>query len=408
MAKVRKSGIAVIAAVLLIAAGGYFILGQVERDKARAAAASTTPPGVPVTVGVAETKDVPVFVRGIGTVQAFKTVTVKSRVDGHIVKVLFEEGQAVTAGDPLFQIDPRPFQATLDQAVANKQKDEAQLQGAQLDLERYGKLLAPGFQSRQSYDQQKATVDALKGSIAADQAAIETAKLNLAYADIRSPIDGRTGQRLVDLGNLVTTSQNTPLVSITQIKPIFVNFTVPQDQTDKIRTNQTKGPLTVLAYASDDKTLLAEGKVTLVDNQIDQATGTLRLKATFDNANERLWPGEFVNARLVLATRNDAITVPQRVVLQGAEGYYLYVVKPDNTVERRTVEVAVTQDGIAVIGKGLAAGEKVVVDGQYRLSNGAKIRIDTPGKPNQQQQSHQEQRQPGTAASPEAPADRHG
>jgi len=398
MARVRKSGIAVIAAVLLIAAGGYFVLGQVERDKARAAAASAAPAGVPVTVGVAETKDVPVFVRGIGTVQAFKAVTVKTRVDGHIVKVLFEEGQEVKAGDPLFQIDPRPFQATLDQALANKQRDEAQLQGAQLDLERYGKLLAPGFQSRQSYDQQKATVDALKGSIAADQAAIDTARLNLAYADIRSPIDGRTGQRLVDLGNLVTTGQNTPLVSITQIKPIFVNFTVPQDQTDKIRSNQTKGPLAVLAYASDDKTLLAEGKVTLVDNQIDQATGTLRLKATFENANERLWPGEFVNARLVLATRKDAVTVPQRVVLQGAEGYYVYVVKPDNTVERRTVEVAVTQDGIAAIGKGLAAGEKVVVDGQYRLSNGAKIRVDT--KPDQQQ--------PGTAASPEAPADRHG
>src|SRR5260370_27484766 len=199
--------------------------------------------------------------------------------------------------------------------------------------------------------------------------------------------------------------QNIPLVSITQIKPIFVNFTVPQDQTDKIRTNQTKGPLTVLDYASDNKALLADGKVTLVDNQIDQATGTLRLKATFENANERLWPGEFVNARLVLATRNDAITVPQRVVLQGAEGYYAYVVKPDNTVERRTVEVAVTQDGIAVVSKGLAAGEKVVVDGQYRLSNGARIRIDTPGKSDQ---LPQRQQQPGTAATPEAPADRHG
>jgi multidrug efflux system membrane fusion protein len=403
MAKVRKSGIAVIAAVLLIAAGGYFILGQVERDKARAAAASATPPGVPVTVGVAEARDVPVFVRGIGTVQAFKAVTVKTRVDGHIVKLLFEEGQEVKEGDPLFQIDPRPFQATLDQAIATKQRDEAQLQGAQLDLERYGKLLAPGFQSRQSYDQQKATVDALKGSIAADQAAIDTARLNLNYADIRAPISGRTGQRLVDLGNLVMTGQSTPLVSITQIKPIFVNFTVPQDQTDKIRTNQTKGPLTVQAYGSDDKTLLAEGKVTLIDNQIDQTTGTLRLKGTFENANERLWPGEFVNVRLVLDTRKDAITVPQRVVLQGAEGYYCYVVKPGNTVERRTVGVAVTQDGIAVISKGLAAGEKVVVDGQYRLSNGARIRIDS--KPDAQQPQPQ---QPGTAASPGAPADEHG
>jgi multidrug efflux system membrane fusion protein len=406
MAKVRKSGIAVIVAVLIVAAGGYVLLGQMERDKARAAAASAAPPGVPVTVGTAETKDVPVFVRGIGTVQAFKTVTVKTRVDGHIVKVSFEEGQEVKVGDPLFQIDPRPFQATLDQAMANKQRDEAQLQGAQLDLERFGKLLAPGFQSRQSYDQQKATVDALKGTIAADQANIETAKLNLTYADIRAPIDGRTGQRLVDLGNMVTAGQNTPLVTITQTKPIFVNFTVPQDQTDKIRSNQTTGPLTVDAYASDDKTLLAEGKVTLIDNQIDQATGTLRLKATFENANERLWPGEFVNARLVLATRKGAVTVPQRAVLQGADGYYAFVGKPDSSVERRTVEVAAMQDGIAVIAKGLAAGDKVVVDGQYRLSNGTRIRIDT-AKPDQPQLGQQQQ-QPGTAASPGAPADKHG
>jgi multidrug efflux system membrane fusion protein len=402
MAKVRKSGIALAAAVLLIAGGGYFIVDQVARDKARAAAASATPPGVPVSVGVAEKRDVPVFVRGIGTVQADKTVTVKSRVDGQIVKVLFKEGQEVKEGDPLFQIDPQPYQAALDRANATKQRDEAQLQGAQLDLERYGKLLAPGFQSRQSYDQQKATVEALKGTIASDQAAIDTAQLNLTYARISAPISGRTGQRLVDLGNLVTTSQNTPLVIITQIRPIFVNFTVPQDHTDEIRANQTKAPLTVEAYASDDKALLAEGKVTLIDNQIEQATGTLRLKASFGNSNERLWPGEFVNVRLVLDIRKNAVTVPQRVVLQGAEDYYCYVVKPDNTVERRTVEVAATQDGISVIGKGLTAGEEVVVDGQYRLTNGAHIRVDTKSDPQPPPQ------QPGTAASPGAPADRHG
>jgi membrane fusion protein, multidrug efflux system len=205
-------------------------------------------------------------------------------------------------------------------------------------------------------------------------------------------------------------------VTIAQIKPIFVNFTVPQDQADKIRSNQITAPLAVDAYASDDKTLLAEGKVTLIDNQIDPATGTLRLKATFENANERLWPGEFVNARLVLATRKNVITVPQRTVVQGAEGYYAYVVKPDNTVERRTVEVAIMQDGIAVIANGLAAGEKVVVDGQYRLSNGARIRIDTT-RPDQQQPGQQQPgqqrgqqpgQQPGTAQTPGAPSDKHG
>jgi multidrug efflux system membrane fusion protein len=374
MAKVRKSGVVIVGVLLVVAAVGYFFIDQALRDKARAAAMASAPAAIPVTVGAAETKVVPDYVRGIGTVQAYQMVTVKSRVDGQIMKVAFTEGQEVKAGDPLFQVDPRPFQATLDQATANKQRDEAQLQGAQADLERYGKLIGQGYQSRQSYDQQKATVDALKGSIAADQAAIDTAKLNLGYADIRAPIDGRTGSRLVDLGNLVQAGQNTPLVTITQVKPVFVSFTVPQEQTDRIRTAQPRGALTVMAYASDDKTEIAEGRVTLIENQIDTSTGTLKLKGTFDNKDERLWPGEFVNVRLVLALRKGAITVPQRTVMQGASDSYVYVVKADNTVERRTVHVAVMQDGLAVIDKGLARGEQVVIDGQYRLTNGARVK----------------------------------
>jgi len=382
MAKAKKSRWAIVGILLVIAAAGYFFIDQAQRDKARAAAANAPSPGIPVTVGISEQRDVPVYVRGIGTVQAYKMVTVKSRVDGQIVKVSFEEGQDVKAGDPLFQIDPRPFQAALDQATANKQRDEAQLVGAQADLERFSKLVGQGFQSRQSVDQQTATVDALKGSIAADAAAIETAKLNLDYANIRSPIDGRTGSRQVDLGNLVQVSQNTALVTITQIRPIYVNFTVPQSQTDPIRTNQAKGPLTVVAYGPDDKTELSRGTVTLIENQIDTTTGTLRLKGTFENTDERLWPGEFVNARLILGMRKGAVTVPVRTVMQGASDSYVYVVKPDNTVERRTVQVAMSQDGVAVIEKGLALGEKVVVDGQYRLTNGARIRVDAP-KPDQ-------------------------
>jgi membrane fusion protein, multidrug efflux system len=378
MAKVRKSGVAVLGALLLIAVGGYVTLGQVERDKARAAAAATPPPGVPVTVAIAEAKDVPVYIRGLGTVQAYKTVAVKTRVDGQIVKVAFQEGQDVKEGDLLFQIDPRPYQAALDRAIAAKQRDQAQLEGAQLDLERYGKLLGPGFQSRQSYDQQKTTVDSLKAAIAGDQAAIDTARLNLVYSDIRSPIDGRTGQRLVDLGNLVQTAQNTTLVSITQIKPIFVNFTIPQYANHNLRKSQAKGALTVYAYNADDTYKLAEGTVTLVDNQIDTATGTLRLKASFENWDEQLWPGQFVSVRLLLSTRQGVTTVPQRAVMQGANGYYGYIVKPDNTVERRTLEVEATQDGIAVIGKGLSVGEKIVADGQYRLVDGARVRVDRP------------------------------
>jgi membrane fusion protein, multidrug efflux system len=372
MGRVKTSSVVVVVLVLAVAAGGYFLLE--DKGPTRAAAV----PVVPVSATVAEQKDVPVYVRGIGTVQAFKTVSIKARVDGQIVKIAFEEGQDVKQGDPLFQIDPRPFQALLEQAQAAKQRDEAQLVGAKLDLERYSKLIGSGFQSRQSLDQQQATVDALKGSVAADQAQIDTAQLNLAYADIRAPIDGRTGQRLVDLGNLVQAAQSTNLVTITQIKPIFVNFTVPQDATDEIRRNQQAAPLDVIAYASDDKTQLARGKVTLIDNQIDPATGTLRLKATFENADERLWPGQFVNARLQLSVRAKSVTVIQRAVMQGASGYYVFIVKPDNTVERRDITVSATQDGFAVITKGLQIGDKIVSDGQYRLVNGSRIKVDAP------------------------------
>ena len=366
--------------VIGLIVAGYIVIDQMGRDRARAAAARPTP-AIPVTVATAETKDIPIIVRGIGTVQAYKSVVIKTRVDGQIVKVAFEEGQFVHAGDLLFQIDPKPFQAALDHAAAAKRRDEAQLAGARLDLERYGKLIGSGFQSRQSFDQQQATVDALIATVALDEAAVETAKVNLSYTEIRAPVDARTGQRLVDLGNMVQASSPAPLVNLTQVKPIYVNFTVPQDVTDEVRRNQAIAPLTVLAYASDDKTLLSEGKLTLIDNQIDTATGTLRLKATFENTDERLWPGQFVNARLVISTKTAAITVPQRAVMQGATGYYAYIVKPDDTVERRVLEVAGMQDDMAVVEKGLAAGEKIVVDGQYRLNDGAHIKIDTAPPP---------------------------
>ena len=373
MGRVKSSAIVAVLA-LAVGVGVYFLIETLMPSKARVA----TVPVIPVSVDVVGRQNMPVYVHGIGTVQAFKTVTIKTRVDGQIMKVAFEEGQEVKAGEPLFQIDPRPFQAALDQALAAQQRDQAQLNGAQQDLERYGKLIGSGFQSRQSYDQQKTTVDALKGSLAADQAAIDTAKLNLAYADIRSPIDGRTGQRLVDPGNLVQASQNTSLVTITQVKPIFVNFTVPQDKADEIRRNQAAGVLSVIAYASDDKTVLGNGKVSLIDNQIDAATGTLRLKAQFDNTDERLWPGEFVNARLVLANRADSTTVVQRAVMQGASGYFLYVVNSDNTVSRRNVDVTDMQEGTAVIKSGVQVGERIVIDGQYRLIDGSHVKVDAP------------------------------
>jgi membrane fusion protein, multidrug efflux system len=379
MSKGTLSKVGAVGLIAGLVVAGWFIVSEIGRDRARAASPQVPP--VPVVTDVAVAKDMPVLVRGIGTVQAYETVAVKTRVDGQIVKVTFTEGQFVKAGDLLFQIDPAPLQAVLDHANAAKRRDEAQLAGAKLDLERYGKLIGPGFQSRQSFDQQRATVDALTATVALDQATIDTAKVNLAFTDIRAPIDGRTGQRLVDVGNVLQANQAVPLVNITRIKPIFVNFTVPQDVSDAIRRAQAAAPLTVLAFAADDKTQLSQGKLTLIDNQIDQATGTLRLKATFENADERLWPGEFVNVRLVTDMRVGAVTVPERAIMQGPDGYYAYTVNPDNTVQRHPVDVVSMQDGLAVVTQGIANGDKVVVDGQYRLSEGSRVKIDTASPP---------------------------
>jgi multidrug efflux system membrane fusion protein len=337
------------------------------------AAAQAPAPGIPVTAGTVVAQDMPVFLHGIGTVQAYNSVAVKSRVDGQIVGVDFKEGQDVKQGDPLIQIDPRPYEAALEQAQAAKQKDEAQLAGAKLDLQRYEKLLGTGYQTRQSYDNQTALVGQLQAAIKGDEAQINTAKLNLSYADIRSPIDGRLGARLVDKGNLVHANDNTALVMITEVKPIFVSFTLPQETLDDLRENHNQTPLTVRAYTGDGKKQLAEGKLTLIDNAIDQATGTIHLKARFDNEDERLWPGEFVNLRVILSMRRGVPTVPAQTVQDGPNGHYAYVIKPDNTVQRRTVELGSVQDGTAVVTKGLTPGERVVVDGQYRLTEGARV-----------------------------------
>ncbi len=339
------------------------------------ATAQPSPPAVPVVAGTVVAQNVPVFLHGIGTVQAYNTVAIKSRVDGQIVKVEFKEGQEVKEGDPLFQIDPRPYQAALEQAEAAKQKDEAQLAGAELDLDRYSKLLGTGYQTRQSYDQQKAQVGSLQAAIKADAAQIDNARLNLGYAEIRSPIDGRLGARLVDKGNLVHANDNTALVTITEMKPIFVSFTLPQELLDEIREQQQKAPLVVRAYNGDGQKLLGEGRLTLIDNAIDQSTGTIHLKARFDNLDERLWPGEFVSLRVIPRVRPNVATVPSQTVQEGPNGHYVYIIKPDDTVERRAVEIASVQDGIAVVAKGLSPGQRVVVDGQYRLTDGARVRL---------------------------------
>jgi multidrug efflux system membrane fusion protein len=374
----RKAAIAALA-VLAIAAGvalpaRFFEAPHVAVAQTRKPA----PQAVPVTAGTVAEADVPVVLDSIGTVQASNMVTVKSRVDGQIVASDFTEGQDVKTGTVLFQIDPRPYEAAVAQAMAAKEKDEAQLSSAQADLARSTQLVAQGYRSQQAYDQAKALVGQLQAAVKSDEAQIATAKLNLSYATIKAPIDGRLGARLVDAGNMVRASDGAGLVTIAQIRPIEVSFTVPQENQHKVREKQTREPLVVEAIGEDGKTLLSTGKLSLIDNTIDQATGTLRLKATFANKDERLWPGLFVNVRLIVNIRRKVPTVPAQTVQDGPTGPYAYVIKDDDTVERRDVEVAAVQDGIAVISKGLKPGEKIVVDGQYRLTQGSRVRITEP------------------------------
>jgi len=372
----RRTAIAAAVALAVTATVMPRVIGTFA-PSAEAQSPPPSSPGITVTAGVVATADVPVFLNAIGTVQAFNMVTIKSRVDGQIVKIAFTEGQDVKAGDPLIQIDPRPFQAMLDQALANQEKDQANLANAQRNLARDAALLKSNLAvSQQQYENDRATVATNQALVDGDKAAVETARLNLGFADIRAPIDGRLGIRMVDAGNMVRATDSTGLVTISQLKPIFVSFTVPQENLHKIHEKQAGGDLTVHAYGSDNKTALAEGKLTVIDNAIDQPTGTIRLKASFANADERLWPGEFVNVRLILSVRKGAATVPAQTVQDGPNGSYAYIIKEDNTVERRPVEVAAVQDGLAVIAKGLSPGDRVVVDGQYRLTNGARVKVE--------------------------------
>jgi multidrug efflux system membrane fusion protein len=373
----KKLAIAAVA-VLAIAAGVYQSRIWEPSPPAAAQTAPAPSPGVPVTAGTVEKADIPILLHAIGTVQASNMVTIKSRADGEIIASNFTEGDRVKAGTILFQIDPRPYEAALEQALANKRKDEAQLVSVEADLARWAELVNLGIKSRQTYEQTKAQADQLRAAIKGGDAQIAMARLNLAYATIRAPIDGRLGARLVDPGNIVRAGDSGGLVTIAQIQPIDVSFSVPQENQHKVREKQALAPLEVRAIGSDGKTLLSVGKLTLIDNTIDQATGTLRLKATFANEDERLWPGLFVNVRVVLNMRRGVATVPAQTVQDGPTGQYAFVIKEDNTVERRKVEIAAVQDGLAVVSKGLEPGERVVVEGQYRLTQGARVRLASP------------------------------
>jgi multidrug efflux system membrane fusion protein len=334
---------------------------------------------VPVVAGKVEQKDTPIYLDGLGTVQAFNTVTVHTRVDGELQQVLFTEGQDVKTGDLLAVIDPRPFQAALDQAIAKKAQDEAQLANAKVTLARNTDLLKKKVIDQQDFDTSRYQGDQFQAAVQADQAAIEAARTQLDYTQIKSPIDGRTGVRLVDLGNIVHAADQTGIVVITQLKPISVVFTLPEQNLPAIfNQGGANGGLHVSALDRGNTTALDEGSLAVVDNEIDQTTGTVKLKATFPNDQLKLWPGKFVNARLVLTTNKNAIVVPSSVVQRGPQGTYAYVIKPDKTVEMRPIKVGQTDANLALIEDGLKAGEQVVTDGQYKLQPGAHVELTTP------------------------------
>ena len=371
-------------AVLLLL--GALVIGLVVWVSTRKREGATNPgrrpagqgpgPGAPVPViaGTVQRKDLPIYLDGLGTVQAFNTVTVRSRVDGQIQRIGFVEGQEVHIGDLLAQIDPAPFQAQLDQSVAKKAQDEAQLAIAKTTLDRDAELLATKILAQQDYDTQKATVRQLEAVIRADEAAINNATTQLGYTTITAPIDGRTGIRLVDSGNIVHATDSNGLVVVTQMRPISIVFTLPEQNLATIQQHLgSGGTLTTFAVDRDNHASFAEGKLAVIDNQIDTSTGTIRLKATFPNADSKLWPGQFVNVRLLLETRKDATVVPASVIQRGPEGTFAYVISNDVALVR-PVQVALTEGDEAMIDGGLAAGEHVVIDGQYKLQPGAKVK----------------------------------
>jgi multidrug efflux system membrane fusion protein len=373
----RKIFISAGVLIVVLATGGALALTHMFPFEPAAPRAAATPPVVPVVAGTVMRHDVPIYLSGVGTVIAFNTVVVRSQIQGQIVSINFTEGQTVHTGDLLAQIDPRPYQAQLDQVTATRARDQAQLTNALANLGRYTQLGDKGWATPQLVETQKAQVAQLQSAIKADEALIEAANVQLSYTRLTSPIDGVVGIRQIDIGNVIHPTDTNGLVVVTQIEPISLIFTLPETDLPKIQQQQevAMGPLTVLAYSQDDAIKLDQGTLGLVNNQILQTTGSIQLKANFPNKSHRLWPGELVNARLLLDTRHNGLTVPASVVQQGPQGAYAYVIDPSNTVEIRPVTVAQISDGQALINSGLTANEQVVVDGQYKLQPGTQVRI---------------------------------
>lgn len=372
----RKRGWLWFLIIVALAGGGYFfyrsrVAAESKAAPARGGRGSSLGP-VSVTVAPALKQDIPYYLSGLGSVTPFNTVTVKSRVDGQLQKVYFKEGQFVKEGDLLAEIDPRPFQVALEQMEGQLARDQAQLNNAKIDYARYDQLHKEGVVAQQQVDTQNATVGQLEGAIRADQAQIDNQKLQLVYCKITAPLSGRVGLRLVDQGNMIRASDPNGLVVITQVQPIAALFTLPEDSLQDVIKHMEKAELTVEAYSRDNQTKLATGKLVTIDNQIDPTTGTARFKAVFDNHDLSLWPNQFINIRLMLAVRKDAIVVPLAAIQQGTQGNYVYTVK-NGHANLQPVNVDMTQGNISLIASGIAEGDQVVVDGQDRLQAGATV-----------------------------------
>jgi multidrug efflux system membrane fusion protein len=366
----------VIAVLAVVAAGGAVAVTRTSLFHSTPApqAPDPAPPPVGVVAATVKSGDVPIYLRGVGTVIAFNNVLIRSQITGQLVKISFRQGQPVKKGDVLAVIDPRPYQAELDQAIANRDRDQAHLENAKIDLNRYTELAKEQSIATQLAQSQKAIVDQIIAMIKADEAIIESARVNLSYTNLTSPIDGVSGIRQIDNGNIIHPTDVNGLVDITQVEPISMIFTLPEANFVSIQELLSHGAVTVFVDSQDGKQL-DEGTLNLVDNQIIQTTGTIRLRAEFPNKKHLLWPGQLVNARLLLDTRHDGLTVPASVVLQGPHGAYAYVINPDSTVAIRSIKIAQISEGQALIDSGLKANEQVVTDGQYKLQPGAHVTI---------------------------------
>jgi membrane fusion protein, multidrug efflux system len=363
----------IVIAAVLVAIGAGGVASWRAHGAGRPPQAPEAVAAVPVVAAKVAVSDVPIELTGIGTVMAYNLVHVNARVTGTIEQIGIVQGQTVHPGSLIAELDPRPFQAALKEAEANLARDQASLANAEINLNRYIPLLKPGYASAQQVADQESAVSEAKAQVEADKAAIFNAATQLSYTRITSPIDGVTGILGVDIGNIVQAGAATPIVTITQIQPIYVDFTLPQDDLPAVQAAMAKGALSAVAYGQDDRTELGRGTLLLVNNTINQSDGTMQLRATFPNANRALWPGEFVNVRLVIGVRHDGITVPMSAVQQGQSGSFVFVVAPDGTARERPVSVAETIGGRALIDKGLEAGDTVVTAGQYGLADGAKV-----------------------------------